>query len=158
MQAPQAWRVIWRKMPTSCNFYVLPDADNHKRLLFCCALIEKICAHGHSIYVHCTNQDEAERFDALLWTFKDVSFIAHGLCGQYSLADAPVQIGCEKPPISASMDVLIFLAVSSELPDFYTQFGRVVDIVNQDAVTKEKLRLRYQKYRSLGLVVNTHTI
>lgn len=149
--------IIWLKMQANCNFYVLPDARENGRFLFCCALIEKLNAHGHCVYVHCQNQEEALHFNDLLWTYKDISFIPHSLSGEHSADDAPVQIGFDEPP-AGFKDVLIFLSVASDIPDFCMGFERVVEIVNQEPFIKDSLRAKYQVYRSKKYVIKSHTL
>lgn len=144
-------------MPTNCNFYILTDARENGRFLFCCALIEKLNAHGHRIYVHCQDKNDAVQFNNLLWTYKDISFIPHCLSGEYDLVDCPVQIGFQAPSAEFN-DILIFLSALSDVPDFYKQFSRTVEIVNKNPFIKERLRMHFQYYRSQGNEIKAHTL
>lgn len=160
MQILQVWRVIWLKMPVNCNFYVLSDAHENGRFLFACALIEKLYAHGHRVYVHCENQQDLTHVNTLLWTYKDISFIPHSLSGENTLEDSPIQLGINEPGSNFNdiNDVLVFLSLSPNVPVFYQQFSRVVEIVNADPAIKESLRMRYQYYRSQDCEIKTHQI
>ncbi len=144
-------------MPASCNFYILSSARENGRFLFCCALIEKLYMHGHRVYVHCQNDAEASRFSELLWTYKDISFIPHSLSGECSIEDCPVEIGFNDPS-KDYQDVLILLSVLPTIPNFYSQFSRIVEIVDENPTVKEILREHYQQYRTQGLEVKTHRI
>lgn len=144
-------------MPKHCNFYILPHARENGRFIFCCALIEKLYAQGHKVYVHCRDREEASRFNDFLWTYKDISFIPHSLSGEQSVENSPIQIGFTAPS-SEFKDVLIFLSVSSELSSFCAQFDKIVEIVNAEPMIKEALRLRFQHYRSQGYEIKTHPI
>jgi DNA polymerase-3 subunit chi len=144
-------------MPAACNFYMLKNARLDGRFLFACALIEKLYARGHQVYIHCQHAEEAARFNELLWTYKDTSFIPHGLSGEHSLEDCPIQIGFREPSEPFN-DVLIFLSAIPDVPNFYTNFSRIVEIVDSESTIKEVLRKHYQYYRSQGLDVKTHEV
>lgn len=144
-------------MPASCNFYILPDAASERRFLFCCSLIEKIAEQNPLIYVHCQHQEEAEQFSDLLWSYSETSFLPHCIVGEYPLDESPIQIGWNPPPGNYH-GILLFLAASPDLPDFHQQFERIVDVVNQDSLIKEALRVRYQRYRECGYEIKTHKV
>lgn len=149
-------------MQTICNFYVLKNARENGRFLFCCALIEKLYGQGHRVYVHCQDADEATHFNELLWTYKDISFIPHSLSGEYSAEACPIQIGFGAVPkdfnVEDFKDTLIFLSVMSNLPALYQNFSRIVEIVDSDPTTKTVLREHYQQYRAHGIEIKTHQI
>jgi DNA polymerase-3 subunit chi len=144
-------------MLKTCNFYILPNARQDGRFLFCCALIEKLYAHGHKVYVHCQQAHEAAHFNDLLWTYKEESFIPHGLMEEYPIEDCPVQIGFNSPT-PTFQDVLLFLTPTPQVPEFYQQFSRIIEIVDAEPGTKETLREHYQFYRSQNIEVKTHQI
>lgn len=156
------WQTIWQKMQTICNFYILSNARKDGRLLFCCALIEKLYAHGHKIYVYCQQSHEASQFNELLWTFKEESFIPHSIYltnqnDTCTIEDCPIQIGCQEPA-AVFNDVLILLTALPEVPHFYNRFSRVVEIVDTEPSTKDILRNHYQFYRSQNVDIKTHQI
>lgn len=144
-------------MLKTCNFYILPNARKDGRFLFCCALIEKLYSKKHIVYVHCQQAHEASQFNELLWTFKEESFVPHCMVGEYDIEDCPIQIGFNCPP-STFQDVVIFLGVIPQVPEFYQQFARVVEIVDAEPNTKETLREHYQFYRAQDIEVKTHQI
>lgn len=144
-------------MLKTCNFYLLKNARKDGRFLFCCSLIEKLYANGHKVYVHCQDVYEASQFNELLWTFKEESFVPHCLTGEHEIEDCPIQIGCNPPSLSFQ-DVLIFLSAIPQVPEFYTQFSRVVEIVDADPNIKDVLREHYQFYRAQNIEVKTHQI
>lgn len=143
-------------MPTNCNFYILSDAREDGRFLFSCALIEKLYGKKHQVYVHCQHQEEAHRFSQLLWSYKETSFIPHGLIGEYSSEDSPIQIGFNQEVPKG--DIILFLSVEPLIPDFVDQFKRVVEIVTPDPLIKKTLRERYQQYRDRGHEIKTYPV
>ena len=64
------------------DFYVLAQTDERARQLLACKLAEKAWRLENSVYIHTKNAADAERLDELLWTFRDGSFVPHGLAGR----------------------------------------------------------------------------
>lgn len=60
---------------TQVDFYVLPETTSDARWLFACRLIDKVQRLGMRTLVAMETEEEARRFDELLWTFKPESFI-----------------------------------------------------------------------------------
>jgi DNA polymerase-3 subunit chi len=56
------------------------------------ALVEKSLERGWRAVIECGNAERAGVVDGVLWTFRDDSFIPHGLSGQDTDADQPVLI------------------------------------------------------------------
>ncbi|MDH3491877.1 MAG: DNA polymerase III subunit chi, partial [Gammaproteobacteria bacterium] len=79
------------------DFYVLERADERARQMLACKLAEKAYRLENTVYIHAKSRDDAEHLDALLWTFRDGSFVPHGLSGSNDEAEvSPVMIGYEK--------------------------------------------------------------
>jgi len=120
-----------------------------------CRLLEKAYMKGHRVYVHCTNQQDAELLDELLWTFRDDSFIPHNLQGEGPEPPPPVQIGYDKEPRGFN-DILLNLA--TDIPTFYTKFKRVMELVANVESEKEQSRAHYKEYRSKRCELHIHEI
>lgn len=139
--------------PIRVDFYLLASEAPEARGFLACRLLEKAYQKGHRVYVHCSNQAEAECLDELLWTFKDDSFIPHHLQGEGPEPPPPVQIGFEKEPRGFN-DILLNLDLT--IPEFYTRFKRVMEIVPNTELEKEKSRERYKAYRAKGCALSVH--
>ena len=137
------------------DFYLLNDESPEARGLIACRLLEKAYRRGHRVFVYCNNQQEAESLDELLWTFKEDSFIPHNLQGEGPEPPPPVQIGYSKEPRDYQ-DILLNLA--DDVPNFYTRFRRVIELVPNNEIGKERSRTHYREYRSKGCDLQTHTI
>ncbi len=79
---------------TQVDFYIL-KSDAGNRHGFACRLADKVYEQGRRIYIHAGSQAEAELLDRLLWTFRENSFIPHGIAGQTDPAVTPVLVGHE---------------------------------------------------------------
>ena len=137
------------------DFYVLNSDSADVRLNFACRLIEKAFRQNHRIYIQCDDQKKAEAFDDLLWCFRDDSFIPHNLQGEGPMPPPPVQIGCGGKP-SGFNDVLLNL--SSNVPEFYPSFRRVIEVVCGDEKIMAITREHYKIYRQHGHLINTHKL
>lgn len=148
---------------TRVDFYILPDADIRQRHLFACKLVEKAFRLGHSIYVHSDDGAQANAVDQLLWSFRSSSFIPHRVChdpASPTKTSEPVQIGysmtdAQHPP-HVLKDLLINL--SQGVPDCFSRFERVMEIVIQEPQVQEITRANYRFYRDRGYRLQTHDL
>ena len=65
-------------------------------------------------------------------------------------------IGVSAPPAPGRWDVLINL--SAEVPEFFSRYERVAEVVDADAARREQSRERYRFYRDRGYKLNTHQV
>jgi DNA polymerase-3 subunit chi len=137
------------------DFYLLSDDQPDALGLIACRLLEKAYLKGHKVFVHCSHQQDAERLDELLWTFKDDSFIPHNLQGEGPEPPPAIQIGYDKEPRGFN-DILVNL--STEIPTFHTKFKRIIELVASNEEQKEASRVRYKEYRAKGYSLHTHKV
>lgn len=139
---------------TQVSFYILKTAGEAAQLGFACRLAEKAHSENHSVYLH-TPDTQLAQLDALLWTFRQGSFVPHAQSNGDGQDDAqtPVMIGSKQPPVRLD-DVLINLC--GEVPAFFSRFRRAVEIVIPEH--KEAARERYKFYKDRGYALETHNI
>ncbi len=140
---------------TRVDFYLIENEPEGGKDIAVCKLAHKAFRLGHRIYILTANRDEAQRLDRLLWTFSDGSFIPHGLSSEKTGTDFPVLIGHDEPP-PAYEDVLI--TVSDRVPDCFSRFQRVAEIVDSSEANKVMARERFRFYRDRGYTLQTHTL
>ena len=64
------------------DFYILETTSSQQSSFFACQLLEKLYGEQQApIFVYTNTREEAQRFDALLWTYRDDSFTAPTVCG-----------------------------------------------------------------------------
>ncbi len=137
------------------DFYIIPESDAKTRLLFACRLIEKAYQNKHRIYIHTENQQEAHQLDELLWTYREDSFLPHNLYGEGPDPAPPIQIGYSVVP-EKQRDILLNL--NKQVPEFFTNFNRVLEIVSSDATLQAISREHYRYYKTQGHEINTHKL
>lgn len=138
------------------DFYVLDQAGEPARQLFACRLAEKAWRMNNSVHIETADRADAERMDALLWTFRDGSFVPHGLAGRNDGTESsPIMIGSDTQS-AAGRDLLINLC--DEIPSCAADFPRVAELVTSDDNCKQASRKRYAMYREQGHELNTHNL
>jgi DNA polymerase-3 subunit chi len=136
---------------TRVEFHVHDSAGLEGLALTACRLAEEAFQQAQRVYIHTDSEGLARQLDERLWTFHDTSFIPHALAGRGD--GLPVIIGHGASP-AGPFDLLINIAV--QVPDFYAQCGRVVELVDGDPQRRAEARDRFRFYREHGLQPETH--
>lgn len=138
------------------DFYVLTQVDERARQMLACKLAEKAWRLDNTVYIHASSREDAERLDQLLWTFRDGSFVPHGLTGRNDGTESsPIMIGADDDGVGPR-DLLINLC--DEIPSFAEGFPRVAELVTSDESCRLASRKRYATYRDQGHELNTHKL
>lgn len=137
------------------DFYIIEDTNPAARFQLVCRLIEKAYKNRHRIYVNTENQIDAHQIDELLWTYRETSFLPHNLYGDGPEIAPPIQIGFNVTP-EKQRDILINL--SKHVPNFYTQFSRILEIISTDPDVQAAGRENYKYYRAQHLKIDTHKL
>jgi len=138
---------------TQVDFYILPDTAARSRQLFCCRLAEKAFGLGHRVFVHAGSEGTARELDELMWTFRDRSFLPHCLAGTDETAAVHIGSGGEPP---AGFKLLINLG--DAVPDFFSRFERVAEVVDGAEEQKRLGRERFRFYKDRGYPLETHKL
>lgn len=138
------------------DFYVLPGTEERGRLRYGCRLIEQAYLAGERVFVWSDDPRVLERFDELLWTFADRSFVPHEVCSEPARwSDTPVLLGSAAQP-GESFELLVNLGQT--VPGAAAQAGRVVELIDADEERRRAGRNRFRQYREQGLAPQTHNI
>ena len=140
---------------TRVDFYILQDNQPGAQSLLACRLSEKAFKNGHQVYINTDSGQQLKQLDDMLWTFRDGSFLPHGLYEEASPNTHPVLLGHAVEPEGPS-DVLVNL--SNAVPSFFSRFNRVAELVGGDAAQREYARERYRFYKDRGYTLNTHKL
>lgn len=134
---------------TRIDFYQIDS--NEAPLAFTCRLIEKIYRRGHRIYVHTGNDEQSRMLDDLLWTYRPDRFIPHSLVD--GAGQVPIRIGHDGEP---GDDEEILVNVSGAVPDFFSRFERVAEVVPLDPGSRQSARQNYKFYKDRGYPLHYH--
>ncbi len=132
------------------------DAGESARLRLACRVAEKAYLAKQKVVVVCEDADVLRRFDELLWTFGDGSFVPHDTVGA---ADAP----CEAPVAlttgalpAGHTDVLVNLG--NGVPAFFEKFARVAEFLDARPDVRAAGRERFKVYRGKSIEPQTHSV
>lgn len=151
------------------DFYILNEANPANTLDFACKMTEKIYRKGLRVYIHTNSEQEAQKIDTRLWSFRQGSFVPHGICRPDEISEDPIIIGFDaesadnahdgplKNEITTNRPILINLA--DKIPGFFNQFDRITEIVDKkQATSKNSARDRYRFYKDHGCPLNSHEL
>lgn len=144
---------------TSVDFHFnTPD-----RLLHACRLIRKAFRSGQvteekPLLVFCQDQDRMTRFDDLLYEFSEADFIPHVEADHPLAEESPVVLCRFDYTPSPPRVPFLLVNLDDTVPDFFSRFDRVFEIVGPEAQDKEKARLRYTFYRDRGYAITRHDL
>ncbi|MFT6433470.1 MAG: DNA polymerase-3 subunit chi [Candidatus Azotimanducaceae bacterium] len=138
---------------TKIDFYQIENGE--APLLFSCRLIAKIYRMGHQVHIHAESDAQAEEIDNLLWSFRPESFIPHMLDNVAEIA--PVRIGCSNMnEPSTHQEVLVNL--SGAVPDFFSRFERVAEVVPLDENSRDAARENFRFYKDRGYEIKYNKV
>ncbi|MFL2547392.1 MAG: DNA polymerase III subunit chi [Candidatus Rariloculaceae bacterium] len=151
---------------TQVDFYILGTNSQDSWLRLACRITEKAIKRNLDVYMHSESEADANKLDRLLWTFSQGSFIPHRIIGNNTEPpyEEPVLIGCHSPATepatgteaSQKWDVMINL--TGEVPEFFSRYDRVAEVVDADPTRRERGRERFRFYRDRGYELTTHNI
>ncbi len=137
---------------TRIDFYVLADSSVESRMEFACRLTQKAQQMGSRVYIAVDDKQQAQQLDQLLWSFRPESFVPHDCEGESAL-QAPVLVGFGAD-CSDHHDLLINL--KSNIPDYFSRFERLVEIVSQQEQVLTQTREHFTFYRERGYPIQSH--
>lgn len=140
---------------TRLDFYSLASDSRGDRFLLVCRLVERICAQSLRALILCPDPEEARHCDRLLWTFKQESFLPHGLIGQVDAQLTPILISADA---ESTHHCSVLVNLGRELPPSIERFERLCDLVDQDATIRQAGRERFRAYRAQGYTPEHHTV
>jgi len=143
-------------VPPRVDFYVSEDSGVDVRLRLACRIAEKAYLARQKVVVLLDDADSLRRFDELLWTFGDGSFVPHDtVAGAGSSCDAPVALTTGALP-AGHADVLLNLG--GAVPSFVDQFARVAEFLDARPEVRSAGRERFKAYRARSIEPQTHNI
>ena len=143
-------------MPPRIDFYVSDEAGAEVRLRLACRVTEKAYLAQQKVVVLLDDPDTLRRFDELLWTFGDGSFVPHdSVARDGAPSEAPVALTTGPLPAEHA-DVLLNL--SGGLPPFYEKFARVAEFLDARPEVRAAGRERFKAYRAKSIEPQTHNV
>jgi len=140
---------------TRIDFYTLAEASPGDRLLLTCRLAQRAHAEGLRVFILTPDEPTARALDRLLWTFREDSFLPHGLVGETDAQLTPILIGPDPPP---EPEAQVLINLGSEVPGLLDRYQRIIEPIDHDPAVRAAGRLRYAHYKALGHSLGHHSI
>ncbi|MFD1218404.1 DNA polymerase III subunit chi [Microbulbifer celer] len=138
---------------TRIDFYVLPSENPEEIDNFACRLAEKAFRNGLRVLIAVDSNEHAQKFDNLLWTYREDSFLPHA--PQDKDQQAAIEINHGEDP-GQHHGLLINLC--SDIPAWFSRFERLAEIVCQHPDSLARSRTRYSHFRDRGYPLQSHKI
>lgn len=119
------------------------------KINYSCRLIRKARAANCQILVLSEDQQQAEQLDHALWCFSPSDFLPHVMLGDPLSTVTPILITTDLNAELPHHDLLINL--SHRLPENFSQFSRVIEVVSQQEDDANTARQRFRQYQQQGI-------
>ena len=139
------------------TFYILTESGSEhlpEHFAQACSLAAFYYQQNRKVFIYTDNQQDGFLVDEYLWQFDGDSFVPHNLLGEGPKFGTPVEISWMPP--THPRPVLINL--SSQLPDFSSNFQQIIDFVPNNEKLKIAARQRYSAYKKLGHSLSTEKL
>ena len=132
------------------------DAGEPARLRLACRIAEKAYLAKQKVLVLCDDAEVLRRFDELLWTFGDGSFVPHDtVTAAGAPCDTPVALTTGALPAD-HIDVLVNLG--NAVPASFEKFARVAEFLDARPEVRAAGRDRFKIYRGKSIEPQTHSV
>jgi DNA polymerase III subunit chi len=134
------------------RFYTLRDAGGSARLRHACLLTEQAFLADERVLVWLADAQEMARFDDLLWSFGEKSFVPHEPLGTDPTAcEAPVQLHAGELPEGLGEAFGTLVMLRPEPAAAMLRFAKVIEVVDAEASVRNAGRARFRWYREHGV-------
>lgn len=129
------------------------------RRAYACRLLRKAYRSGARVVVTGESAQLAE-LDRLLWTFEALEFIPHWRGP--TVDELPARLHATPVLLSTGHsarfghDVLVNLG--RDVPQAYTQYARVIEVVGRDGLDRDGARVRWRQYSAEGCPIERHEV
>jgi DNA polymerase-3 subunit chi len=143
---------------TRIDFYIVDRQTKDALGVLACRIAEKAVRHDNDVLINVRDDADSARLDELLWTFSQGSFLPHRPLADKSRDDQGerVLIGIDVAPEEGPWDLLINM--SGTVPEFFSQFHRLAELIGADEDSKAAGRERFRYYRDRGYELHTHHV
>lgn len=118
-----------------------------------CRLSEKALKQGHHVVIALEDETEATAISEHLWCFRPESFLPHQL--QSEQGDAPILCVWDEDRDHYHQ---LLINLRHDIPEWFSRFQRVAEIVVQEPRCLASTRAHYQFYRNRGYPLKSHQI
>ncbi|MCH8533355.1 MAG: DNA polymerase III subunit chi [Saccharospirillum sp.] len=137
---------------TKVDFHIIPALQAVDRFNYAARLVIKATKRQHRVLLAVDDEAQAKHLSEQLWAATPESFIPHSLLDDQ---DEAIQIGWQAHP-GEHHDILINLGQA--IPDYFSRFERVFEVVSQDPDVLKQGRNHYRFYQDRGYPLDRHDL
>ena len=144
---------------TSVDFHFnTPDRLSHACRLVRKALRTAAISEEKPLLVFCGDPDRLALFDERLYEFSDEDFIPHVEFDHPLAEESPVLLCASQWTPEKPRAAFMLLNLDDEVPEFFSRFDRVFEVVGPEEDDKLKARKRFSFYRDRGYNINRYDL
>jgi DNA polymerase-3 subunit chi len=142
-------------------FFILPDQVFEARDYYACVLAEKAVRQQQQVLIQTRDADHSQHMDALLWSFRDNSFVPHLRLDAATPNDATAAVHitsgdtpdkrCNKRPIT-------LINLGEQAPTQFEHYALLYQIVCANEASRQSSRELFRFYRAHGFAPQHQTI
>lgn len=146
-------------MPPRVDFYLSEEAGEGARLRLACRVAEKAYLAKQRVLAFSDDGALLSKFDELLWTFGDGSFVPHDVLVPGKPCEAPVVLTTGPLPGGEfATDAAVLVNLSGVVPPFFEKFARVAEFLDARPDVRAAGRERFKTYRGNSIEPRTHNV
>lgn len=134
-------------------FYQIPDPTPAGVETALPKLLEKAYEAGFRVVVRCPSQERTKRLNEALWTYKEDSFLPHGVAEDGAPSLQPIYL-TEHEENANNANVLVFISGAGGQnveAEKFSAYSKVLDIFEGSDVQKQKARARWKALKEQGI-------
>ena len=139
---------------THIDFYILSETSTDARYAFAYRLTDTLVRKQHRVHIHVDDADTAQLIDHTLWQFRPDRYVPHMRLEAPIEPIPPVTIGHGSDAPAPGIDVLLNLSLT--IPEWFSRFDRVAEIISQQQAVLHAKRQCWQTYSQRGYPVKSH--
>jgi len=124
------------------------------KLHYAYRLIRKAYAANCKMTVYHHDMHFLRQLDEALWTLGKAEFLPHVMIGDALAPATPIVLAPAKLEQSPQFDLLINLSTTT--PEYFSSFGRMIEVVSAEPDDKLAGRERYRYYQQQGYTLSHH--
>ena len=132
---------------TRIDFYQL-NPERHRYEQVVCQLCQKAYDNNQMTLLLTDGPQQTQLLDQRLWTYRDDSFLPHD-SDEGDNPATPILVHDNPDPRG---DRQLLINLSAEVPPYFAQFERVIELVTDD--NRQQARAHYSFYKERGYPLN----
>ena len=160
------------------TFDVLPDQSSAARDHYACVLAEQAVKQGQHVFIRTRDREHSQRIDALLWSFRDNSFVPHHRLdhqpspapaaeGSVAAAHTATETSANAPVLISSGDTvdqrcadapITLINLADDAAAHFERYALVFEIVCDQEASKQSSRELFRHYRAQGFPPQHRTL